>query len=110
MVLFDIPTLVACAVVALLIVAWGPRQARAFVIMVAQYAMFLVLLLITAVAGRFGYVTGTAIGQSYNFSETGQLYYAIAGAAVGGVSGFVAGALVCSVFFVLLEIRQNTRG
>jgi prolipoprotein diacylglyceryltransferase len=106
----DWPTLAIAAVVALLALAYGPRRLRAAVIWIAQYTLFFALVLGTAVAGRIGYVIGGAIGQSYNLNETGQLYYAIAGAVAGGLTGLVAAALLCGLFFVLLEIRENTRG
>jgi hypothetical protein len=106
----DWPTIVVSAAVALLTLAYGPRKLRAAIIWVAQLAMLFVLVLGTLVAGRLGYTVGGAIGQGYNVNDTGQLYYSIAGAAVGGIGGFVVGALVCALFFVLVEIRDNTRG
>jgi hypothetical protein len=107
--LFDWPTALAAAGIALVVTVYA-RPVRALVIWIAQYASFLALILIVAAAGRAGYATGATIGQAQNINEIGQLYYAIAGAVVGGVAGLVGGALVFSVFFVLLEIRENTKG
>jgi hypothetical protein len=104
----DWPTALVAAAIALLAVAYA-RPMRAFVIWIAQYSAFLAVALLTAVGGRHGYATGLAIGQAQNINDMGQMYYAVGGAAVGGLLGLVGGALAASVFFVLLEIRQNTR-
>jgi glucan phosphoethanolaminetransferase (alkaline phosphatase superfamily) len=106
--IIDAPTALIAAAVALFAVAYAPRRARALVIWITQYAAFLAIALTAAVAGRHGYTAGRAMAQTTN--EMGQLYYGVAGAAVGGILGFVAAALVVSVFFVLMEIRDNTRG
>jgi hypothetical protein len=105
----DTPTLVAAAVVALLIVAFAPRQARALVLWFSQYAAFVALLLAAAAAGRQGYVTGGAIGEQQGLNSLGQTYAAVAGALVGGLAGLTVAALVVALLFVLLEIRDNTR-
>jgi hypothetical protein len=107
--LFDWPTALVSAGIALFVMVYA-RPVRALVIWIAQYASFLALIFTVAVAGRAGYATGGTIGQTQNINEIGQLYYAIAGAVVGGVAGLVGAALVISVFFVLLEIRENTKG
>jgi hypothetical protein len=106
--IIDAPTALIAAAIALFAVAYTPRRARALVIWITQYAGFLAIALAAGVAGRQGYAAGRAMAQTTN--ETGQLYYGVAGAAVGGLLGFVAAGLVVSLFFVLLEIRDNTRG
>jgi hypothetical protein len=106
----DLPAVVAAAVIALAVVAFAPRKARALVLWFAQYAAFVALVLVAIAAGRQGYATGGAIGRSHELNDLGQLYYAVAGAIVGGLAGLTAAALVVALFFVLLEIKDNTRG
>lgn len=108
--LVDGPTALAALALLLFFAAYGARRMRALVVFIAQYAAFLALALGAAVAGRHGYAVGTAYGQVQGLNDTGQLYYGVAGAAAFGLLGFIAGGLVLAVFFVLLEIRQNTRG
>ncbi len=105
--IIDTPTALIAAAIALVVVVYAPRGARAVVIWIAQFAAFLAIALAAAVSGRQGYEAGLAMGQ--NIKELGQLYYAVAGAALGGILGLVGAALVMSVFFVLLDIRQNTK-
>jgi hypothetical protein len=106
----DIPTVAAAAVVALLIVAFAPRQARALVLWFSQYAAFVALLLATAVAARQGYGIGGAIGEQQGLNGLDQAYASVAGAIVGGLAGLTMAALVVALLFVLLEIRDNTKG
>lgn len=106
---FDLTTVLISAGVALLIVAYSPRRMRALALWIAQYAAFVALVLLAAVAGRLGYAMGAAYGLAYNMNDFGQLNLAIAGAAIGGILGFTAGALVVAVFFALLDIRESTR-
>jgi hypothetical protein len=106
--IIDAPTALIAATVALLAVLYAPRKARAVVIWIGQYAAFLLAVLAAAVAGRQGYAVGLTMAQTTN--EMGQLYYAVAGAALGGVLGLLAAALLLSVFFMLLDIRENTKG
>lgn len=108
--IIDAPTALIAAAIALFAIAYTPRRARAAVIWIAQYAAFLAIVLAAAIAGRQGYAAGIAMAQAQNINDTGQLYYGVAGAAAGGILGLVAAALAVSVFFVLLEIRDNTRG
>jgi hypothetical protein len=106
----DWPAAAIAAIVALAIVIVAPRQARAVVLWFAQYASFLALLLVAIAAGRQGYVTGGAIGRAHELNELGQFYYSVAGAGLGALAGLTVGALVVAMFFVLLEIRDNTKG
>jgi hypothetical protein len=106
----DTPTLLIACAVALFFAAYAPRGARIVIIWVAQFAAFLALVLGAAVAGRAGYAAGLTSAQAQHVNDVGQLYYAAAGAAIGGVLGLVVGALAVSVLFVLLDIRENTRG
>jgi hypothetical protein len=108
--LVDGPTALAALALLLIFAAYGARRMRALVVFIAQYAAFLALALSAAIAGRHGYTLGLAYGQAQGLNDTGQLYYGVGGAAALGLLGFIAGGLVLAVFFVLLEIRQNTRG
>lgn len=108
--LLDIPTALIAAAIALAAIAYAPRRARAFVIWIAQYSAFLGVVLAAAVAGRSGYARGIEMGQAQNINEMGQLYYGVAGAALGGILGFAVAALAVSLLFTLIDIRDNTRG
>ena len=108
--LVDRPSVLAAAVVALVVAVYVPRKTRALAIWAAQYAAFVALALAAAIAGRQGYGIGGTIGQAYGLNELGQFYASVAGAIAGGLAGFTAAALVLAVFFVLLEIRENTKG
>jgi hypothetical protein len=107
--IIDTPTLVASAVIALVIAGFVPRKTRAAVIWIAQYAAFVGLAFAVVGAGRAGYAIGGAMGLANNFNEFGQLYCSLAGAGIGGIAGFAGGALVLSPFFVLFEIAANTK-
>jgi hypothetical protein len=106
---FDMTTVLISAGIALLIVAYSPRRMRALVIWIAQYVAFVALVFAVAVAGRQGYAMGAAFGQAHGMNELGQFSFAVAGAAIGGLLGFAAAALVLSIFFALLDIRESTR-
>jgi hypothetical protein len=106
----DTPTVLATVALFLFFVAYGGRRIRTLIIFLAQYGALLALAIAAAVAGRYGYAAGAALGKAQGFNETGQLYYGVGGAAAFGLAGFVAAGLVLAVFFVLLDIRQNTRG
>jgi len=108
--LADGPTMLAALALLIFFAAYGGRRMRALIIFITQYSAFLALAIGAAVAGRFGYTMGTAFGAAQGYNETGQLYCGVGGAAAFGLLGFIAGGLLLSVFFVLLEIRQNTRG
>jgi hypothetical protein len=108
--LVDRPSVLAAAVVALVVAVYVPRKIRALAIWAAQYAAFVALALAAAIAGRQGYAIGGTIGQAYGLNELGQFYASVAGAIAGGLAGFTAAALVLAVLFVLLEIRENTKG
>jgi hypothetical protein len=106
---FDLATLLISALVALLIAAYSPRGMRALALWVAQYAAFVALVLAAAMTGRLGHAIGTALAQAHGMNNFGQINYGIAGAAAGGLLGFAAGALMLSIFFALLDIRERTR-
>ena len=106
----DWPTALIAAAIALFVVAYSPRRARAFVIWIAQYAAFFAVVLAAGLAGRMGYDAGLAMGQAQNINDMRQMYYAAAGAAAGGLLGFVAAGLAVALFFAVLDIRENTRG
>ena len=108
--LVDTPSVVAAAVVALVVAVYVPRKMRALAIWTAQYAAFVALALAAAIAGRQGYAIGGTIGQTYGLNELGQFYASVTGAIASGLAGFTAAALVLAVFFVLLEIKENTKG
>ena len=108
--LVDRPSVLAAAVVALVVAVYVPRKMRALAIWTAQYAAFVALALAAAIAGRQGYAIGGTIGQAYGLNELGQFYASVTGAIAGGLAGFTAAALVLAVFFVLLEIKENTKG
>lgn len=108
--LLDIPTVLIAAAVALAAIAYAPRRARAFVIWIAQYTAFLGMILTAAVAGRSGYARGFEMAQAQNVNDMGQVYYGVAGAALGGILGFATAALAASLLFTLIDIRNNTRG
>jgi hypothetical protein len=105
----DFATLAAAAFVALLLIGFAPRLVRLVVIWIGQYAAFVGLVLTVVVAGRTGYAMGGAMALASNFNQTGQLYYSLAGAAIGGVLGFAGAALALAFFFVLFEIAANSR-
>lgn len=105
----DLTTLLVSAGVALLIVAYSPKRVRALALWIAQYAAFVGLVFATAVAGRQGYAMGAELALKHNMNEMGQLNYAVVGAAIGGILGFAAGALLLSIFFALLDIRERIR-
>ena len=108
--LVDTPSVLAAAVVALVVAVYVPRKMRALAIWTAQYAAFVALALAAAIAGRQGYAIGGTIGQAHGLNELGQFYSSVAGAIAGGLAGFTAAAMVLAVFFVLLEIKENTKG
>jgi outer membrane lipoprotein SlyB len=107
--LVDRQTVLAAVGIALIVAAYVPRQTRALALWVAQYAAFVALVLGAAIAGRQGFAIGEGIGRSYGLNELGQFYASIAGAIAGGLAGFTAASLTLAVFFVLLEIRDNTK-
>jgi hypothetical protein len=104
----DLTTVLVSVGVAFLIAAYSPRRMRALALWIAQYAAFVALVFLTVVTGRLGYAVGRAFGHSYAMNELGQFNFAVAGAAIGGILGFAAGALMVAVFFALLDIRERT--
>jgi hypothetical protein len=104
------PTVAVSALVALAVLAFAPRRLRALVIFIAQYTGFFAVVFAAAIAGRHGYGVGGAIGAAQGLNELGRFYAAVAGAAAGGLVGLAIAAPVLAVFFVLLEIRDNTKG
>jgi hypothetical protein len=105
----DLATVVASAAVAVLLAGFASRITRLLAIWIGQYTAFVGLVLAVAVGGRVGYVMGGVMAKENNFNQVGQLYCSIAGAGIGGLLGFAAGALALSVFFVLFEVAANTR-
>jgi hypothetical protein len=105
----DAHTLAAAVVIALVVACFAARRTRLAAIRMAQFVAFVALAFAMVGAGRVGYLIGVDFGQANSFNHVGQLYFGAAGAAIGGIAGLAASALVLSPFFVLFEIVAGNR-
>jgi hypothetical protein len=81
------------------------RAIRWFIIRIAEIFILLIVVLATLVSAVSGYY---AI-QLMELQAMSTGLPPVAGAVIGGILGFVSMAIVSAIFFLLVEIANNTR-
>ena len=104
----DDPKIIIAFLIMLALAVVFAKAIRLAVIWTAQFAALIALVLTVFSAGAAGYVAGRSFQQT-NPSASFAQFYPEAAAVLGGIAGFAAGSLVLSVFFIFLEILNNTR-
>jgi hypothetical protein len=104
----DDPRIVIAFLVVLALALFFAKAVRLAVIWTAQFAALAALVFTVFFAGMAGYFAGASVQQSHAAAPFAKFYPEL-GVALGAIAGFAAGSLVLTVFFIFLEILNNTR-